>query len=442
MRYKGVKMMNICVVGTGYVGLVSGVCFSDIGNTVTCVDLDENKIENLKKGNVPIYEPGLEELVLKNMKEERLFFSTTLKDAMQDADIVIIAVGTPPQENGEADLQYVENVAKSIGENLNDYKVIVTKSTVPVGTGSHIKNIIKDTCGHSNFDIASNPEFLREGSAIYDTMNMERAVLGVESERAGKILSKLHKPFNTNILLTNVETSEMIKYASNAFLATKISFINEISNLCELVGADVTKVAEGMGFDKRIGSAFLQAGIGYGGSCFPKDTSALVQMAQSVGYEFKIVKDVEKVNAEQRYKIIDKLNRALNEEWDGKKIAVLGLSFKPNTDDMRDAPSVDLIPVMHQKGANVVAYDPIAADNAEKAIPNLQVAATLEEAIENADAVVILTDWKEFKEMDLKHAGEIVNRKIIIDGRNIYSLDEMESLGYYYDSIGRNLVQN
>jgi UDPglucose 6-dehydrogenase len=442
MRYKGVKMMNICVVGTGYVGLVSGVCFSDIGNTVTCVDLDENKIENLKKGNVPIYEPGLEELVLKNIKEERLFFSTTLKDAMQDADIVIIAVGTPPQENGEADLQYVENVAKSIGENLNDYKVIVTKSTVPVGTGSHIKNIIKDTCGHSNFDVASNPEFLREGSAIYDTMNMERAVLGVESERAGEILSKLHKPFNTNILLTNVETSEMIKYASNAFLATKISFINEISNLCELVGADVTKVAEGMGFDKRIGSAFLQAGIGYGGSCFPKDTSALVQMAQSVGYEFKIVKDVEKVNAEQRYKIIDKLNRALNEEWDGKKIAVLGLSFKPNTDDMRDAPSVDLIPVMHQKGANVVAYDPIAADNAEKAIPNLQVAATLEEAIENADAVVILTDWKEFKEMDLKHVGEIVNRKIIIDGRNIYSLDEMESLGYYYDSIGRNLVQN
>jgi UDPglucose 6-dehydrogenase len=433
--------MNICVIGTGYVGLVSGVCFSDIGNKVTCIDIDETKINKLKNGIVPIYEPGLEELILKNIKKERLFFSTDLAQGMKDADVVFIAVGTPPKENGEADLQFVEYAARSIGENLTDYKVIVTKSTVPVGTGQHVKRIIQETAGHDNFDIASNPEFLREGSAIYDTMNMERAVIGVESKKAAEILIELHKPFNTKIVLTNVETAEMIKYASNAFLATKISFINEIANLCELVGADVKKVAEGMGLDKRIGQAFLQAGIGYGGSCFPKDTSALVKIAEKVGYDFKIVKDVEKVNKAQRFKIIDKLHQAFGGNLNGKKLAVLGLAFKPNTDDMRDAPSIDLIPFMQKEGANVVAYDPVASENAKKVITNLNVAESVYEAIEKADAIVILTDWNEFKELDLEKVAQVVNQKIIIDGRNIFDLETMEKHGFYYASIGRKLVK-
>lgn len=363
---KGVYTMNVCVIGTGYVGLVSGVCFSDLGNHVTCVDLDEKKIDNLKQGIIPIYEPGLEELVLKNMKEERLFFTTDLKEGLLDAEVVIIAVGTPPKENGEADLQYVETVARSIGENLTDYKVIVTKSTVPVGTGRRVKEIIAKAAGHTNFDVASNPEFLREGSAISDTMNMERAILGTESERAQEILVKLHAPFNTTLVKTNIETAEMIKYASNAFLATKISFINEVANLCEIIGADVSKVAEGMGYDNRIGKAFLQAGIGYGGSCFPKDTSALITMAKNAGYEMKIVKDAESVNKEQRLRLIGKIEKPFNGQLKGKKLAVLGLAFKPNTDDMRDAPSIDLIPILADKGAIVAAYDPVAEENAKK----------------------------------------------------------------------------
>lgn len=433
--------MNICVIGTGYVGLVSGVCFSDIGNKVTCIDLDEAKINQLKNGNVPIYEPGLEELVIKNSQAGRLFFSTQLAEGMKDADVVIIAVGTPPKENGEADLKFVDAVARNIGETLNGYKVIVTKSTVPVGTGKRIKQIIKETAGHDNFDVASNPEFLREGSAIQDTMNMERAVIGVESKKAGEILAELHKPFNTNVVITEIETAEMIKYASNAFLATKISFINEVANLCELVGADVTKVAEGMGFDNRIGPAFLQAGIGYGGSCFPKDTSALVKIAEKAGYDFKIVKDVEKVNKEQRFKIIDRLTEIFNDDLSGKKIAVLGLAFKPNTDDMRDAPAVDLIPVMQQKGAEVVAYDPVASSNAKKVISPLNVVGSVNEAIEDADAIVILTDWKEFKELDWNKVSDSVRQKVIIDGRNMFELPKMEELGYHYISVGRKVVK-
>jgi UDPglucose 6-dehydrogenase len=433
--------MNICVIGTGYVGLVSGVCFSDIGNNVTCVDIDYDKIEKLKKGIIPIYEPGLEELVLKNIEKGRLFFTTDLAEGMKDAELVFIAVGTPPKENGEADLQYVESAARAIGEHLKDYKVIVTKSTVPVGTGKRIKEIIKEAAGHDNFDVASNPEFLREGSAIYDTMNMERAVIGVESERAGELLVELHRPFQTNIVLTDIETAEMIKYASNAFLATKISFINEIANLCERVGADVTKVAEGMGFDKRIGSAFLQAGIGYGGSCFPKDTSALVKISEKAGYDFKIVKDVEKVNKMQRFRVIDKLLEAFDGNIADKKIAVLGLAFKPNTDDMRDAPSVDIIPILQQKGANVLAYDPVASENAKKVIPGLQVAENLTEALKGANAVLILTDWPQFKEIKLDELAQLLEEKIIIDGRNIFDLQQMEKNGFYYASIGRRTVK-
>jgi UDPglucose 6-dehydrogenase len=433
--------MNICVIGTGYVGLVSGVCFSELGNHVTCVDIDEEKINKLKKGISPIYEPGLEELMEKNIKENRLFFTSNLSEGMSNAHVIFIAVGTPPKENGEADLRYVETVARQIGEHLKDYKVIVTKSTVPVGTGKRIKKIIQETSGHNNFDVASNPEFLREGSAIFDTMNMERAVIGVESSRAAEILQELHRPFNTNIVLTDIETAEMIKYASNAFLATKISFINEIANLCELVGADVTKVAEGMGYDHRIGPAFLNAGIGYGGSCFPKDTSALVKIAEKVGYDFKIIKDVVTVNKEQRFKVLDKLYEALDHDLSGKKIAVLGLAFKPNTDDMREAPAIDLIPKLQEAGADVFAFDPIANDNAVKVIPRLCVTDTIEECLKNADAILILTDWPQFKELDLNKVSMLVKNKIIIDGRNIFNLNEMEQLGFYYASIGRRTVK-
>ncbi|MGE6754700.1 UDP-glucose dehydrogenase family protein [Rossellomorea sp. NPDC071047] len=433
--------MNICVIGTGYVGLVSGVCFSDAGNKVTCLDIDAQKVENLKNGIIPIYEPGLTELVEKNINEGRLFFTTDYAEGMNDADLVIIAVGTPPKENGEANLQYIEAAARSIAEHLNDYKVIVTKSTVPVGTGAMIKGVIKQVVGHDEFDVASNPEFLREGSAIHDTVNMERAVIGVESEKAEAILKELHAPFTKNIVVTNIETSEMIKYASNAFLATKISFINEVANVCELVGADVTKVAEGMGYDPRIGPQFLNAGIGYGGSCFPKDTSALVKIADQVGYDFKIVKDVEEVNGLQRYKVVDKLVEAFNGDLSNKKIAVLGLAFKPNTDDMRDAPSVDVIPKLQELGADIVAYDRIAEKNAKALIPNLRTGQDLYEVIQNSDAILILTEWDEVRELDLEKVSTIVDSKIIVDGRNIFDPAHMEENGFYYASIGRKTIK-
>ncbi|MCA1060801.1 UDP-glucose/GDP-mannose dehydrogenase family protein [Rossellomorea aquimaris] len=433
--------MNICVIGTGYVGLVSGVCFSDAGNKVTCLDIDKQKVENLRNGIIPIYEPGLTELVEKNIKENRLAFTTDYTEGMKDADVVIIAVGTPPKENGEADLKFIKSAARSIAEHLTDYKVIVTKSTVPVGTGKIIKNIIHDIVGHDNFDVASNPEFLREGSAIYDTVNMERAVIGVESEKAESILKELHAPFTQNVVVANIETSEMIKYASNAFLATKISFINEVANVCELVGADVTKVAEGMGFDKRIGSHFLNAGIGYGGSCFPKDTSALVKIADQVGYDFKIVKDVEQVNSLQRFKVVDKLMEAFNGDLTNKKVAVLGLSFKPNTDDMRDAPSVDVIPKLHNLGAETLAYDPIAEKNAKNIIANLRTGGEIYEVIRGSDAILILTEWDEVRELDFDKVSSIVENKVIVDGRNIFNPSDMKEKGFYYASIGRQTVQ-
>jgi UDPglucose 6-dehydrogenase len=433
--------MNICVIGTGYVGLVSGTCFSDVGNNVTCIDLDESKIENLKKGIIPIYEPGLKEMVLKNIDANRLHFSTNLAEGMKDAEVVIIAVGTPQAPSGEANLEYVENVAVSIGENLNGYKVIVTKSTVPVGTGQRVKNIVKEySHGKFEFDVASNPEFLREGSAVYDTMNMDRAVIGVESQRAEEVLTKLHEPFNTEIVVTNVETSEMIKYAANAFLATKISFINEIANLSEHFGADVKKVAEGIGLDKRIGKHFLQAGIGYGGSCFPKDTSALIHIGREVGEDLSILKAVENVNKQQRMKIADKVNEVYP-DLEGKKLAVLGLAFKPNTDDMRYAPSVDLIPYLKNKGAEVIAFDPVAYENATKEIEGLNYTTDLYETVKDSDAVIILTEWDEVKKMDLNKVKELVNHPVIIDGRNIFELEDMKQLGFYYASIGRPTVK-
>ncbi|GAE35808.1 UDP-glucose dehydrogenase [Halalkalibacter akibai JCM 9157] len=434
--------MNICVIGTGYVGLVSGVCFSDKGHYVTCVDIDKEKINNLKNEIIPIYEPGLKELLKKNKDEGRLQFTSNLSDGIAGAEVVLIAVGTPAREDGEADLQYIKAVARSIGENLTDYKVIVTKSTVPVGTGQMIKEIISNTAGHSHFDIASNPEFLREGSAIKDTFQMERAIFGVESERAERILKKLHEPFQTKIVVTNVETAEMTKYAANAFLATKISFINEVANLCEASGADVEKVAEGMGYDHRIGKAFLQAGIGYGGSCFPKDTQALLKIGEKAGYSLKIVPAVESVNKEQRLRLINKLRCAFGKEGlKGKRVAVLGLAFKPNTDDMRAAPSVDLIPLLEREGVEVICYDPVATSKAKEVIESLQSTSTLYGAVKDAEAILILTDWQEFKDMNLEQVKLELKRPIIIDGRNLFDPLKMRDIGFYYDSIGRSVVK-
>ncbi|WP_421381512.1 UDP-glucose dehydrogenase family protein [Bacillus salacetis] len=429
--------MNVSVIGTGYVGLVSGVCFSDIGNKVTCVDLDETKINNLKKGIVPIYEPGLKELVVKNTEEGRLFFTTDLSQAMKDADVVLIAVGTPEKETGEADLRFVEAVAKSIGENLDDYKVIVTKSTVPVGTNRYVKSIISEHCGHENFDVASNPEFLREGSAIHDTMNMERAIIGVESEKAGDILTELHKPFNTEIMVTDIETAEMIKYASNAFLATKISFINEIANICEKLGANVIDVAKGMGLDARIGAKFLQAGIGYGGSCFPKDTKALVQISGEVEHDFQLLKSVIEVNNKQQRVLIDKAIARFG-SLSGKKVGLLGLAFKPNTDDMREAASIVISEELVKQGASVKGYDPIARETAAKVLPQeVEIVSSVNEAIEDADIIMILTEWDDIKNIDLEMIANLPSNPVLFDGRNCFSLDEVAKYNLEYHSIGR-----
>jgi UDPglucose 6-dehydrogenase len=434
--------MKISVIGTGYVGLVSGTCFSEVGHSVTCVDLDEQKIKNLEKGIIPIYEPGLKELVLKNIDSGRLSFTTDIEKAVKESTVIIIAVGTPQKENGEADLTYIKNVAKSIGQHINGYKVVVTKSTVPIGTNQLVKDIISETSTNRfDFDIASNPEFLREGSAVHDTMNMERAVIGVESTKAADILSEIHAPFNTNVIITNVETAEMIKYAANSFLATKISFINEVANLAEKFGADVSKIVEGMGADHRIGPHFLNAGLGYGGSCFPKDINALIHTATAHDYQLSILEAVDKVNQNQRHRIIEKVKKAFNGNIEGRKIALLGLAFKPNTDDMREAPSLTIVEELTRFGANVVAYDPIAMPNAQKAIKNLQVGADLNHTLEDADAAVIVTEWSEFKEMDLDKVKKLLKKPIIIDGRNIFTVQTMKEKGFYYDSIGRELVE-
>ncbi|MGD6967751.1 UDP-glucose dehydrogenase family protein [Rossellomorea vietnamensis] len=429
--------MNVCVIGTGYVGLVSGVCFSEIGNNVTCVDLDENKINNLRKGIVPIYEPGLEDLVIKNTKEGKLSFTTRLTEGMDNADVIIIAVGTPEKETGEADLQYVEAVAKSIGENLNGYKVIVTKSTVPVGTNRRVKELVAKYSGSGNFDVASNPEFLREGSAIHDTMNMERAIIGVESEKAGQVLSELHQPFNTTIMVTTIETAEMIKYASNAFLATKISFINEIATICEKFNADVTDVAKGMGLDGRIGSKFLNAGIGYGGSCFPKDTKALIQISGEVEHDFQLLKSVIEVNNKQQRVLLEKAKERFG-NLSGKNIALLGLAFKPNTDDMRESASIVIADELVKQGAKVKGFDPIAKETARRVLPQqVEISEDMEKTLEGADIIMILTDWDEVKNLDLSTLAGKQKKPVIFDGRNCFSLDYAGQFGLEYHSIGR-----
>ena len=434
--------MKVSMIGSGYVGLVSGTCFAEFGADVVCIDKDASKIESLEAGIMPIYEPGLAELVKKNVDGERLKFSQDFKEHIAQSDLVFIAVGTPTRRgDGYADLTYVYAAAKEIATCLQGYTVIVDKSTVPVGTARNIHRLIKAANPSAEFDVASNPEFLREGAAISDFMRPDRVVLGVESERAEKVLVELYRPLNlieTTILITDLESAELIKYASNAFLATKISFINEISILCEAVGADVHAVSKGMGLDGRIGKKFLHPGPGYGGSCFPKDTQALVRTAQEHGVSSRIVESVIEVNAAQKARMIKKITSAFGGDVSGKKIAVLGLTFKPDTDDMRDSPALAILPVLLEKGAKIVAYDPKGMDEAKELLAEgITYVDDPYYAINESDAVVILTEWNAFRGMDLHKIKQSMKDNKFIDLRNIYEPYDMKRLGFDYHCIGR-----
>lgn len=438
--------MNIAIVGTGYVGLVSGACFAETGATVTCVDVDENKIEALKKGIIPIYEPGLDELVVKNVRAGRLKFSTCLLDIINEQEIVFTAVGTPPDEDGSADLKYVLQVAKTIGENLNRYLVVVTKSTVPVGTSRKVYTAIKKELDKRGvdvqFDVASNPEFLKEGNAIKDFMSPDRVVIGVESERAKKILTKLYKPFlinNFRVIFMDIPSAEMTKYAANSMLATRISFMNDIANLCELVGADVNKVRAGIGSDTRIGRKFLYAGCGYGGSCFPKDVKALIKTADDNGYSLEVLKAVERVNERQKGVMFEKLKRSFNgESLAGKKIALWGLAFKPETDDMRESTALVVMKKLLDEGCIVTAYDPEAMKECKRIMGDSIIYCNdMYEAVNGADALLLLTEWKEFRLPDWEAIGRSMNRKLVLDGRNIYDKEDLNEHGFEYHCIGK-----
>ncbi len=433
--------MNICVIGTGYVGLVTGTCFADFGVNVSCVDKDVQKIEMLKRGEIPIYEPGLKELVDKNINEKRLTFTTDLSDAIKKSLVIFIAVGTPPRDDGSADLSYIEEVARTIAENLNGYKVIVTKSTVPVGTGSLIERIISsEQKGEFKFDVASNPEFLREGSALEDFMRPNRVVIGARSPQAVAIMKDLYSPLyliETPFVVTDIETSELIKYASNAFLATKISFINEMANICERVGADIHMVARGMGLDHRIGPKFLHPGPGYGGSCFPKDTMAITKIAKAHGYTFRIVETVIDVNDRQREIMIGKI-RTLAGGLKGKRFGVLGLAFKPNTDDIRESPAMDIVAHLVSEGATVKAYDPAGMENAKKVVKaGVTFCNDSYEVAEGSDALILMTEWNQFRKLDLARIKTLLKEPRVVDLRNVYEPEAMAKLGFEYVSVGR-----
>ena len=431
--------MNIAIVGTGYVGLVSGTCFSEMGINVTCVDVDEKKIENLKKGVISIYEPGLEDI-----QAGRLNFTTDLADVLDDVEIVFSAVGTPPDEDGSADLKYVLAVAKAIGENIKKYTVVVTKSTVPVGTAKKVKETIQaelDKRGENvKFDVASNPEFLKEGAAIKDFMSPDRVVVGIESEKAKEKMSRLYKPFmlvSDRLIFTDIPSAEMIKYAANSMLATRISFMNDIANLCELVGADVNMVRKGIGTDTRIGKKFLYAGCGYGGSCFPKDVKALIKTAQKVGYDMEVLQAVESVNEKQKSILFNKLMKHFNGDINGKTIAIWGLAFKPETDDMREAPALVLIDKIISAGASVKVYDPIAMPECKRRIGDKVVyCKDMYEAVVDVDTLLLVTEWKEFRMPSLEVLNKTMKNKVIIDGRNIYDAKEMVESGFDYYKIG------
>lgn len=440
--------MKITVVGTGYVGLVSGTCFAETGVDVVCVDIDKRKIDMLNNGQIPIYEPGLEDIYKKNVEKGRLTFSNNLAESIKDADVAFIAVGTPPDEDGSADLKYVLGVAREIGKNMDHYMVVVTKSTVPVGTSVKVKSAILEELKKRNedipFDVASNPEFLKEGSAVDDFLRPDRIVVGTESEAAKKVMNRLYKPFVLNghpILFMDITSSEMTKYAANSMLATKISFINDIANLCEIVGADVDAVRRGIGSDPRIGNKFIYPGTGYGGSCFPKDVQALVRTADEKGYSLDILKAVEAVNYRQKAVLFSKIFNHFKGDLKGKKIAVWGLAFKPKTDDMREAPSLVIIEKLLEAGATVVAYDPVAMHEAQRILGD-RISYSKDEygACIDADALVLVTEWSEFRAPDFRVLQKLLKNKLIFDGRNIYDPSELAELGFSYYAIGRKPV--
>lgn len=437
--------MKIAIVGTGYVGLVTGTCFAEMGTDVYCVDIDRNKIDGLKNGVVPIYEPGLEELVLKNYKNGRLHFTTDLTEVLDDVDVLFSAVGTPPDEDGSADLKYVLDVARTVGKYMKKYVLVVTKSTVPVGTANKIKQAILDEQQKRGvsveFDIASNPEFLKEGAAVKDFMNPDRVVVGVETERAQKLMKKLYHPFLLNnfpVIFMDVPSAEMTKYAANAMLATRISFMNDIANLCEIVGADISMVRKGIGSDTRIGQSFLYAGCGYGGSCFPKDVKALIKTAAENGHPMRILQAVEDVNEDQKHVLFKKLNDHYKGDLKGKRIALWGLAFKPETDDMREAPALVIIDELKKAGCEIVAYDPVAISESRRRIgDNISYAKDIYDAVEDADALLLVTEWKEFRLPAWSVIKGKMRAPVIVDGRNIYDANELRDLGYTYYCIGR-----
>ena len=435
--------MNIAIIGTGYVGLVSGACFAEMGVNVTCVDVDKQKIDNLANGVVPIYEPNLTDMVIKNHSAGRLHFSTDLKSCLSDVEVLFCAVGTPPDEDGAADLRYVLDVARTVGQNIDKYILFVTKSTVPVGTARKVKAVIAEELSRRGvdveFDVASNPEFLKEGAAIKDFMSPDRIVVGTQSQRARQIMDKLYKPFTLNhyrMIYTDIPSAEMIKYASNAMLATRISFMNEIANLCDLVGADVNMVRQGIGSDSRIGNKFLYPGCGYGGSCFPKDVKALIRTASDNGYVMSILQAVENVNNRQKSILFDKLCLVFDGDIKDKTIAVWGLAFKPETDDMREAPSLVVIDKLLTAGCSVKVYDPIAMDECRRRIGNsVMYADNMYDAAEGADAILLITEWKEFRMPSWSRVRQIMKTPVIIDGRNIYDKNEMSENGFVYKHI-------
>jgi UDPglucose 6-dehydrogenase len=439
--------MKITIVGTGYVGLVTGACFSEVGIDVTCVDIDEKKISNLKEGIIPIYEPGLEKMVRRNIDKKRLHFSTRLADSLEDVDVVFSAVGTPPDEDGSADLQYVLKVAREVGENMNNYTLVVTKSTVPVGTAEKVRREIQGALKKRNanieFDVASNPEFLKEGDAVNDFLKPDRIVVGVDSDRASELMARLYKPFTMNghpVIMMDIVSAEMTKYAANAMLATKISFMNDMANLCEIVGADVNMVRKGIGSDRRIGKYFIYPGTGYGGSCFPKDVKAIIKTADEFGYSMEVLKSVEDVNERQKSVLVNKAKKHFNNDMKGKTFAVWGLSFKPQTDDMREAPSLVVINRLLEAGARLKVYDPVAMKEGKRILGDkVEFMGEQYEALIDADALFLITEWPEFKFPNFKVMKKLMSGYVIFDGRNIYDANDMAQEGIMYYGIGIGL---
>ena len=436
--------MRTLIVGTGYVGLVTGACFSEMGISTTCIDVNEDKINKLKNGIIPIYEPGLEAIVQKNYNAGRLMFSTSLKECLDDAEVIFSAVGTPPDEDGSADLQYVLEVARTVGQYMNDYKLIVTKSTVPIGTAALVRKTIQNELDkrglNIEFDVASNPEFLKEGDAVNDFMKPDRVVVGVDSKKAEEIMMRLYRPFLLNnypVIFMDIASAEMTKYAANAMLATRISFMNDIANLCEKIGANVNMVRKGIGSDSRIGNKFLYAGCGYGGSCFPKDVKALLKIGEEVQHPMKIIAAVEEVNQQQKTVLVRKLFKYFNGDLTGKNIALWGLSFKPETDDMREAPSINIVKELIKANAKIKAYDPIAMTEAKRILgDSITYCKDIYETINQADALLLITEWKEFRMPNWDIIKKLMNNVVIFDGRNIYDANEMKKLGFYYEGIG------